>query len=130
MGPLFLSALLLIAPAYADVVKVAEADDTAYYVDASSISERDDLLRVSVVQDYSKPDFAGVRSRTVLYEIDCVGERLRSIAGVEYSEAMARGQSVNSWQRESAWLYVAAKTGSHIAVRSPYRSIVKFVCSR
>jgi hypothetical protein len=131
MRPIVFSALLLsVTPAWGDVMKVADANGTAYYLDPASISARDALRRVSVIHDYSEQDSAGVRSRSVLYEIDCPEERLRSVAVNEYSEPMARGQSVNSWQRESDWLYVAARTGSNIAVRTPYRSIVRFVCSR
>jgi hypothetical protein len=131
MRAIVFSVLLLSATSVlADSVKVAETSDTAYYLDPASISARNGFRRVSVIHDYSKQEPAGARSRSVLYEIDCVEERLRSIAVTEYSEPMARGPSVNSWQRESEWLYVAARTGSNIAVRTPYRPIVRFVCSR
>ena len=116
--------------AWAEWVKVAETADTVYYVDPASISDKGDFRRVLVVQEHAQPEPGGVRSRRVSYEIDCVGERLRSIAGTEYAQPMAQGQSLNSWERESAWLYVAATTGSNIPSRTPYRPILRFVCSR
>jgi hypothetical protein len=127
-----LSAVLLLfaTSARADWVKVTETTDIVYYVDAASIRDKDTFRRVSVIQDYPKQEPGNVRSRLVLYEIDCPAERLRSIAVMEHSEPMARGQSVNSWQRESEWLYVAPRTGSNIAARTPYTPIVRFVCSR
>jgi hypothetical protein len=122
--------LLVAASAWADWVKVAETTDTAYYLDPASISDKGNFLRVSVIQDYARQEPGGTRSRRVSYEIDCAGERLRSLAGTEYSEPMAQGQGVNSWESESAWLYVAPRTGSNIPSRTPYRPILRFVCSR
>jgi hypothetical protein len=114
----------------AAAVKVTEAGDTAYYVDSEAIGRTGSIQRVSVVHDYTKPEPGGVRSRRVAYEIDCGGDRLRSVSATEYAEPMAQGSVVNAWQRESDWLYVTPITGSSIAARTPYRSIVKFVCSR
>src|SRR5262245_29488944 len=64
----FLLLVLVVARAWADPVKVTETADTAYYIDPASINAVDAVRRVSVVQDYSKPDAAGVRSRSVSYE--------------------------------------------------------------
>ena len=126
------SAILLLAAtsASADRVKVSETADTGYYIDPALITDKGNLRRVSVIQDYAKQELSGVRSRVVSYEIDCAGERLRSIAVTEHSEPMAQGESVSSWSRESDWLYVAPRTGSSIAPRTPYRPILRFVCSR
>jgi hypothetical protein len=127
-----LSTLLLLAATsvWAGPVKVTEVSDTAYYIDPESASNKDNVHRVSVIHDYAKPESGGVRSRRVLYEIDCTGERLRSLSATEHSEPMAQGKSVNSWERESEWLYIAPQTGTNIPPRTPYRSIVKSVCSR
>ena len=114
----------------ADPVKVTQAGDTAYYVDRASVSSNGDLFRVPVIHDYAKPEPGEVRSRRVLYDVECARERLRSVSGMEYAEPMARGKHLNSWQRESEWLYVAPQTGSSLPPRTPYRSIVRFVCSR
>jgi hypothetical protein len=122
--------LLAAASAWAGSAKVAESADTAYYVDDSSISGKGDVRRVSVIQDYAKQEPGGVRSRRIAYEIDCAGERLRSVAAAEYSQSMAQGNSVNSWERESDWLYVERRTGSNIPSRTPYRPILRYVCSR
>jgi Surface-adhesin protein E len=122
--------LLASASAWADWVKVTGTTDTMYYLDPASISDKGDFRRVGVIQDYAKQEPGGVHSRRVSYEIDCAGERLRSVAGTEYSQPMAQGKSVNSWERESEWLYVASRTGSNIPSRTPYRPILRFVCSR
>ena len=122
--------LLAAAPAWADWVKVTETTDTVYYADPASISDRGAFRRVSVIQDYATQQPGGTRSRRVSYEIDCAAERLRSVAATEYSEPMAQGKSLNSWERESEWLYVAPRTGTSIPPRTPYRPILRFVCAR
>jgi hypothetical protein len=118
------------ASVWADWVKVTETGDTAYYVDPASISDKGAFRRVSVIQDYAMQESGGVRSRRVSYDIDCAGGRLRSVAATEYTEPMAQGKSATSWERESAWLYVAPRTGSNVPSRTPYRAILGFVCSR
>jgi len=126
-----LAALTLLAAtsAFAEWVKVAEVADTAYYVDSESRSDRANPRKVAVVQDYATQTQSGVRSRRVVYDVDCASERIRSLSATEYSEPMAGAKSMNSWERESDWLYVAPTTGTNIASRTPYRAIVKFVCS-
>jgi len=127
-----LTAVLLLAAtaAWADWVKVTETGDTVFYVDPAAIGTTDGHRRASVLQDYAATEPGGVRSRQVSYEIDCAGERLRSLAVSEHSEPMARGARVNAWERESEWLYVAPRTGSNIPSKGAYRAILRFVCSR
>ena len=122
--------LLAAASAWADWVKITETTDTVYYLDPALISDNGKFRRVVVIKNDATHEPAGTRSRRVSYEIDCVGERLRSVASTEYSEPMAQGKSVNSWERQSEWLYVAPITGSNIPPRTPYRLILKFVCSK
>lgn len=122
--------LLAVAPAWAERVKVDEMADTAYFVDTASISDAGELRRATVIHDHPTQGPGGVRSRLVSYEIDCAGERLRSIAVTEYGEPMAQGRALASTERVSEWLYVAPRTGSSIGARGPYRPIVRFVCSR
>ena len=122
--------LIAASPAWADWVKVAATGDTTFYVDPASISVTGSFRQVAVLQDYAAQESDGIRSRRVSYEIDCAGERLRSVAAVEYTEPMAQGTSANSWQRASEWLYVAPRTGSNIASRAQYRAIHRFVCNR
>ena len=130
MRTLALTLLLLAATSTsANVEKVTEVGGTAYYVDSSSVSGKDNIRRVSVVHDYATPEPDGVRSRRVTYDIDCAAERLRSVSVNEYSTSMAQGTSMRSAERESDWLYVTPVTGSRLPPRTPLRSIVKFVCS-
>jgi hypothetical protein len=114
----------------ADWSKVAETAEAAYYVDAASIGDSNGFRRVAVAQSYAAPERGGVRSRLIQYEVDCGAERLRSVAGSEHSEPMAQGARAHAWERQSEWLYVGARTGTLVASRSPYRSIVKAVCAR
>ena len=131
MRTLALTLLLLAGnSASANLVKVTEVGGTTYYVDSASVSGTDNIRRVPVIHDYATPEFDGVRSRRVIYDIDCAGERLRSVSVNEYSTSMAQGTSVRSAERETDWLYVAPVTGSSLPPRTPLRSIVKFVCSR
>lgn len=122
--------LMAATSASANVVKVTEASGTTYYVDSVSAGEKDNLRRVPVIHDYATPERDGVRSRRVVYEVDCAAERLRSVSVNEYSTSMAQGTSLRSAERESDWLYVTPMTGSSLPPRTPLRSIVKFVCSR
>jgi len=122
--------VLAATSAWAEWVKVTETNDTVSYVDPATIVNKGSFRQVSVIQDYATQGPGGVRSRQVLYEIDCTGERLRSLSVTEHSEPMARGERVNSWERESEWLYVAPRTGSNIPARGTYRTILRFVCSR
>jgi hypothetical protein len=126
----FVLLLLASASAWAGWVKVVELSDTVYYVDPETVSSQGNVRRVSVIHDYSQPEPGGVRSRRVSYEIDCANGRLRSLAATEHSERMAQGKSLSSWERESDWLYVTPMTGTNLPSRTPYRPIVKFVCSR
>src|SRR5687768_2926150 len=126
---LFLPLLLSAAnSAWAEWVKITETTDTAFYADRASLGDKGNVRRVAVLQDYAKQEPGGVRSRRVSYEIDCTAERLRSLSVTEHSESMAGGTSVNSWARESEWMYVAPRTGSNIS-RSTYRTILRFVCT-
>ena len=131
MRTLALTLLLLAATsALANVVKVTEAAGTTYYVDSASVTGKDKVRRVAVIHDYATPEGDGVRSRRVVYDIDCAAERLRSVSVIEYSTPMSQGTSMRWAERESDWLYVTPMTGSSLPPRTPLRSIVKFVCSR
>lgn len=127
-----LPALLLLAaaPAWAERVQVAETADSAYYVDTASIVDAGELRRATIIHDLAKAETDGVRSRLVSYEIDCTGERLRSIAVSEHAGPMAQGQRLAASERVSEWLYIAPRTGSSIGARGPYRPIARFVCSQ
>lgn len=127
-----LTALLLLASATASAewTRIADHGGTAYHVDAALIVREGDILRVDVLQDHATPEARGVRSRRVSYEVDCAGQRLRSVAGTEFAQPMAAGTPVGTWTNVSEWLTVAPRTGSHVAPRGPYRPIVTFACSR
>lgn len=131
MRVILLSALLLAAvPARADWTKVTENAGAALYVDPASISASGDSWMVSVMESLAEPEPAGTRSRRMTAEVDCNGDRLRTLSGTDYPAPMGQGTSISSWQRESSWLFVGARTGTSIPSQSPYRAVVRFVCSR
>jgi hypothetical protein len=124
-----LALMSLATAAHADWERVGEASGAAFYVDPASIVRSAELYRVSVVQDLGEPE-AGARSRLVVYDVDCGSLAIRSLSGIEYAEPMAKGGRVSAWERESDWLYVTPRTGSLIAPRSPYATVVRRVCAR
>lgn len=121
--------VLAATPVWADWVKVAATADASLYVDPSAIARQGGIRRVPVVHDYATPE-GSVHSRRVTYEIDCAGERMRSVSVVEYAQPMARGEPVAAREGDSTWLYVAPRTGSNVPSGTPYRAIHKFVCSQ
>ena len=122
--------MFVAVPAWAEWVKVTETADAVYYVDPATITRDGTLRRVSAIQDYAKPGPDGARSRRSTLEIDCADERLRSRSVTEHSEPMGGGGIVAAREAESNWSYVAPRTGTRIAPRTPDVSIVRFVCSR
>jgi hypothetical protein len=125
-----LTSLLMLAAtsAWAEWAKVTETTDAVFYVDPASISKSGNLRQVWVIQDYTKPEPNGTRSRRLSFEIDCAAERLRSVSATEHSEPMASGSILNSRNGESDWIYVAPRTGSNIPRKTPNRIILRFVC--
>lgn len=119
---------LVAVSARAEMTKVVDAGDAAYYVDPKAVVVDGNIRRVPVVLDYAKADPDGVRSRKTALEIDCGNERLRSVASSVYAEPMAAGKPLGSTEVDSDWLYVAPKTGSNIPPRTPYRFVWEFVC--
>jgi hypothetical protein len=120
--------LSLAAAAHADWVPMGEHGGATFYIDPASVIRNGNLFRVSAIQDLAQPE-AGARSRLVLYEVDCGGFAIRSLAITEYSESMAKGSRVSEAQRESPWLFVTARTGTRIAPRTPFAEIVRRVCA-
>ena len=126
-----LSTLLMLAAtsAWADWVKLAEVRDTVYYVDSASIGDKAVSRQASVLYEYAKREAGGVGSLLVSYGIDCSGGRLRSLSVTEYSEPMAQGKSMNSWESESVWLYAAPKSASHSPAPAPLSHIEPYGCA-
>ncbi|HTP98313.1 MAG TPA: surface-adhesin E family protein [Casimicrobiaceae bacterium] len=120
--------LLLAVSARAELIKVADTGEAAYYLDPKAVAADGDIRRVPVIVDYAKAEPEGVRSRKMAVEVDCASQRLRSVASSVYAEPMAAGKPVDSKEVDSDWLYVAPKTGSHIPPRTPYRFVWEFVC--
>lgn len=127
---LFVLVLGAVVSANAQPRQIAATTDTTYYADPASLADRGEFRLVTVVHDLAQAEPSGVRSRRVTYEVECVGERLRSVAINEYPQPMAQGSAAVSVERVSDWLIVAPRTGSHIGAATPYRAIVRFACAR
>ena len=126
---LFVLALVLSPTAQAEWVKVAETGETTYYVDPATLRKHGDLRQVWEIQDYAVPRPGGSRSRHALFEFDCGAERWRVLAITDHAEPMAAGKVVGTWKGESAWNYVAARTGTNIPASATNRTIFRYVCS-
>jgi hypothetical protein len=120
--------LLAAVSARAELTKVVDTGDAAYYVDPKTVGADGDIRRVPVIVSYAKAEPDGVRSRKMAVEVDCGSQRLRSVASSVYAEPMAAGKPLDSQEVDSDWLYVAPKTGSNIPPRTPYRFVWEFVC--
>jgi hypothetical protein len=122
--------MLVLAPAaQAEWVKVAQTDDTVYYVDPATLRREGSLRQIREVQDFAAPRPGGARSRHALFEFDCSAERWRVLAITDHAEPMAGGKVVGTWQGESAWSHVAPTTGSNIPASTTNRAILRHVCS-
>jgi len=124
-----LALLALVAvSARAELTKVVDTGDVAYYVDPKTVTVDGDFRRAPLIQNFAKAGADGVRSQKLALEVDCSTTRLRSVASSWYSEPMAAGKPIESKEVDSDWLYVAPKTGSNIPPGTPYRYVWEFVC--
>ncbi len=122
--------MLVVAPAaQAEWVKVAQADDTFYYVDPATLRREGTLRQIREVQDFAAPRPGGARSRHALFEFDCSAGRWRVLAITDHAEPMGAGKVVGTWTGESAWSYVAPLTGSNIPASTTNRTTLRYVCS-
>jgi len=117
-------------PARGEWVKVTQTDGTAYYVDPATIRSDGSFRRAWQIQDYATPRSSGARSRRALFEFDCGGERWRVLSINDHVEPMAAGKLLGTWEGESAWSYVAPRTGTNIPPSATNRAILRFVCSQ
>lgn len=126
---LFVLAIILTPTAQAEWVKVAQTDETVYYLDPSTLRREGALRQIRELQDFAAPRPGGARSRDALFEFDCSAERWRVLAITDQAEPMGTGKVVGTWTGESAWSYVAPTTGSNIPASTTNRAIFRYVCS-
>ena len=74
--------MLLIAatPAWAEWVKVTEADTGTLYIDTATIRTIGDMRRIWELRDLKQRNSDGTMSQRVLEEYDCKEERRRLLA--------------------------------------------------
>jgi hypothetical protein len=92
--------------AMAEWVRIDGTDKHTTYTDPSAIRRDGNIVKMWMMIDYrvlqveSLGDF---RSRKVLFEYDCAGERYRSNALVFYQEQMGIGKTVFSRENVGRW---------------------------
>jgi surface-adhesin protein E len=118
--------LLSSGPAYAEWVKVGEADDgmTVYY-DPATIRRNRNLVTMWQFYDYKTVQtVAGIGFLTVKeqWEFDCAEERSRVLALTEFSGNMGSGTVVYSNSEVGKW--------QPVATRSMGQLLWKFACGK
>ena len=104
MKRLILIVLLVLSggPAYAEWVMVTSSyhqEGYSVYIDPVTIRRQGDLVKMWDLTDFEKMQTAAryaYLSSKVQREFDCAGERVRTLAGAEFSDRMGRGNAVTS----------------------------------
>lgn len=91
--------------AHAAWVAIVSTDDATatVYVDRSTVSSRGTVRRFWDLHDLKSVGTDGERSRSWLREIDCQGERFRTLAVMTLSGSMGTGDLLNRWNLEPKW---------------------------
>jgi hypothetical protein len=79
------------APAWAELLKVAETAAMVVHIDVATIRKDKQLRRVWAVLDYRQKRDDGLMSRRVLGEFDCTAHKLRILSMFNHLQPMARG---------------------------------------
>ena len=94
---------LLSAEAATWVLFNRTAEVTRYF-DSSTIRKRGNMAKIWVLTDIqkSRPGVPNMRSLMSQAEIDCMDERMRTVAAYEYPDQMGKGQ-VTTMQLDADW---------------------------
>lgn len=109
-GAAILAACLLPTLAWANWVKVGDAEGVTLYMDRSSMQREEDVRRVWEIQDLKAPDGDGVRSRRYLNEYDCKHQMYRIGNMVSYSGPMLTGRKLFEVEEKGYWRKVGGPT--------------------
>ena len=84
--------MLAAAPAWAQWVKVVDAENAIHYIDSATISKDGQMRKVWVTQYLKGKGLDGEISRRAFLEYDCAGARFRILSIAKYSGAMPDGK--------------------------------------
>ena len=120
---LLLSALLLVtSSAWAEWLKFSETGANTFYINPDTIRMNGNLIKVWLISDYKKRSETGGLSNRIRFEIDCSGERIRTLALSEHPEHMAGGELIFTGKEENDWRDIAPDTVNE--------KILKIVCAK
>lgn len=119
---LFLLLSLVLAPASAEWVKIAETDRLSLYLDADSLHKDGHRRKVWEIHTFKQRLRDGEWSRRELQEYDCRNERFRSVSFYTYAEPMAGGTALHAHRAPAPWAYVPYRT--------PHESVLRLVCGQ
>lgn len=112
------------AAVLAEWVKIAETNETVFYIDPGSIRKDGNSRKAWLIQDY-KVRVDGALSMRVYEEYDCHEGRSRSLSLSAHSENMASGKVIYTGSNPNPnppWDYIAPDTAPSLAL--------KMVCSK
>ena len=114
-----LLSLLLLASgaACAEWLKFSETASYNFYINPDTIRMDGKLIKVWLLNDYKNRSETGGLSSRVKIEIDCSGERIRTLTLSEHSEHMAGGELTFTGKKENDWRDVAPDTVNEKALK-------------
>ena len=99
--------------AYAEWVRLTEADGMTVHFDPDTIRRNGNLVKIWLLYDYKTAITTGrdtVFSTKMQSEYDCIGERVRTNAIFEIAGNMGKGKVVSSSLAEGQWIPIAPDT--------------------
>ena len=117
MKRLLILLMLVSQPAWAEWVELGTAGEGerayTHYWDPATVRKTADGRRIWTITSFEKPQtqsFGTFLSRKDLIEYDCVGERVRSLAGSAHSGQMGSGEYIFGVDTPSEWSFVSPET--------------------
>jgi hypothetical protein len=121
---LILTLLLTLAavPAWAQWVKVDDAENAIHHIDSGTIGKDGQMRKVWVTQYLKEKGAGGEMARRVFIEYDCAGARFRILSVAKYSGAVPDGKYRLSQQP-------ASQAGPEIPGSIPAVTAQRIICT-
>ena len=107
---LFVCLLVATSSALAEWIKLSSNDDANVYIDPTTLRKDGNLRKVWQLNDEIKAGRDGTMSSRILWEYDCIGERVRMISATGHSGPMATGKKLYTVYKTSDWRDIAPET--------------------
>lgn len=119
---LLLSLLLLVTgSAWAEWQKVAETDETIFYIDPTTIRKNGNMRLVWELRDFKRLRWDLASSFRVRLRYDCNDERVQVLSGTLHSASMADGFVLKEVKGDNSW--------SDIRPENPLSAALAIVCA-